>query len=135
MRALSVGGLPAAGLVDALGLDQDSRFTTVGYGAQEAARGARPQLVYEHRREQAVSSFSALGPGYLRLGQNPARGEGGACYGDSGGPNFLGAGASETNVVAAVTVRGDRLCRATNVAQRLDTPSARAFLARYVTLP
>ena len=32
---------------------------------------------------------------------NPAHGDGGTCYGDSGGPNFLGAGATETNIVAA----------------------------------
>jgi hypothetical protein len=27
------------------------------------------------------------------------------------------------------------MCRATNVDYRLDTPSARAFLSQYVTLP
>jgi hypothetical protein len=27
------------------------------------------------------------------------------------------------------------MCRATNVDYRLDTPSARAFLGQYVTLP
>lgn len=66
---------------------------------------------------------------------NPARGDGGTCYGDSGGPNFLGAGATETNIVAATTIAGDFMCRATNVGYRLDTPSARGFLGQYVTLP
>ncbi len=66
---------------------------------------------------------------------NPARGDGGTCYGDSGGPNFLVADATETNIVAATTITGDFICRATNVTYRMDTPSARAFLSRYVTLP
>ena len=61
--------------------------------------------------------------------------DGGTCYGDSGGPNVLGAGDSETDIVAAITITGDFMCRATNVDYRLDTPSARAFLAQYVALP
>ena len=53
---------------------------------------------------------------------NPSKGDGGTCYGDSGGPNFLGA----TNIVAATTITGDSVCRSTNVDYRLDTPDARA---------
>jgi hypothetical protein len=52
-----------------------------------------------------------------------------------GGPNFLGAGASETNIVAATTITGDALCKATNVTYRTDTASARNFLSGFVTLP
>jgi hypothetical protein len=37
--------------------------------------------------------------------------------------------------VAATTITGDLMCRATNVDYRMDTPSARAFLGQYVTLP
>jgi hypothetical protein len=66
---------------------------------------------------------------------NPAKGDAGTCYGDSGGPNFLGAGAGETSIVAATTITGDSMCRATNVTYRLDTASARSFLKTYVTLP
>ncbi len=51
------------------------------------------------------------------------------------GPNFLGAGATETNILAASTITGDFMCRATNVVYRLDTESARSFLGRYVSLP
>jgi hypothetical protein len=68
---------------------------------------------------------------WLRISMNPSTGNGGTCYGDSGGPNFLG----DTNVIAAITITGDAVCRATNVDYRLDTASARAFLADYVTLP
>lgn len=71
----------------------------------------------------------------MRISQNASTGNGGTSYGDSGGPNFLGAGARETRVVAATAITGDTACRSTNVDYRLDTPSARAFLAGYVVLP
>jgi hypothetical protein len=38
-------------------------------------------------------------------------------------------------IVAATTITGDAMCRATNVDYRMDTPSARAFLGRYLALP
>jgi hypothetical protein len=62
---------------------------------------------------------------------NPSHGDGGTCYGDSGGPNFLGS----SDIVAATTITGDSVCRSTNVDYRLDTASARNFLAPYVALP
>jgi hypothetical protein len=68
---------------------------------------------------------------WLRISMNPATGDGGTCYGDSGGPNFLGT----TDIIAAITITGDAVCRATNVDYRLDTTSARDFLAQYVVLP
>jgi hypothetical protein len=37
--------------------------------------------------------------------------------------------------VAATTITGDAVCRATNVDYRMDTASARAFLSHFVTLP
>ncbi len=90
---------------------------------------------YLDTREYAVSTFNAVGPSYLRLSQNPATGNGGTCYGDSGGPNFLGAGATETDVIAGITITGDVFCKATNVIYRLDTESARAFLSQFVAVP
>jgi hypothetical protein len=55
--------------------------------------------------------MEAVNPNWLRISMNPARGDGGTCYGDSGGPNFLGAGSGETDIVAATTVTGDFMCR------------------------
>lgn len=90
---------------------------------------------YLDTREYAVSTFNVVGPGYLRLSQNPATGNGGTCYGDSGDPNFLGAGATETTSVAGSTITGDALCKSTNVIYRLDTTAARNFLGQFVVLP
>ena len=126
--------LPAAGQLNSLSGSQ--KFTAVGYGGQEPVnQPGGPVIAYLDTREYAVSSLDAINPAWLRLSQNPATGDGGACYGDSGGPSFLGAGATETNIVAATTITGDALCKATNVAYRIDSPSARSFLSHFVTLP
>ena len=79
----------------------------------------------------AVGTLNATNKTWLRISMNASTGNGGTCYGDSGGPNFLG----QTNVIAAITITGDAVCRATNVTYRLDTESARSFLSRYVGLP
>jgi hypothetical protein len=62
---------------------------------------------------------------------NPSTGSGGTCYGDSGGPHFLG----DTDMVVSLTVTGDAWCRATDVTYRLDTDSARSYLSQFVDLP
>jgi secreted trypsin-like serine protease len=76
-----------------------------------------------------------VGPGYLRFSQIPARGNSGTCYGDSGGPNFLGARSTETDIIAGITITGNSLCKSTNVIYRLATESACAFLDDFVALP
>ena len=86
---------------------------------------------YADIRYVATGSVNALTPTWIRASMNPATGNGGTCYGDSGGPNFLG----DTNIIAGTTITGDFVCRATNVDYRLDTPSARTFLGQFVTLP
>ena len=79
----------------------------------------------------ATGTLNSTNPAWLRISMNPATGNGGTCYGDSGGPNFLGT----SNTVAATTITGDAICRSTNVDYRLDTASARSFLSPYVALP
>ena len=118
------------------GLAGSQKFTPVGYGAQLVTSGGGPkQLHYADIRYMATGTLNSINPSWLRISMNPARGDGGTCYGDSGGPNFLGAGSTETNIVAATTITGDMWCRSTNVTYRLDTASARSFLSGYVTLP
>lgn len=106
----------------------------MGYGTEEAHRGPGGQT---HPgggvRMKAPVEFDALNKSWVRLSMVEAQGQGGACYGDSGGPNFVVVDGSL--VLAATTITGDVPCYATNVTYRLDTPSARAFLDDYVTLP
>ncbi len=138
-QGIQPAALPTLGLLDQLnqknGL-KNAVFTAVGYGVQNRVTGGGPPFFESMNpipRMYSFSGFNALNPGYLRLSQNPATGNGGTCFGDSGGPNFLTV--NSTRVIAAVTVTGDSVCRATNVTYRLDTPSARQFLGGFVTLP
>jgi hypothetical protein len=122
--------LPTLGQLDSLA--HGATITAVGYGAQSVTMGkGGATFHYADIRYIATGSLNALTPSWLRASMNPSTGDGGTCYGDSGGPNFLG----DTNIVAGTTITGDFVCRATNVDYRLDTPSARAFLANYVSLP
>lgn len=117
-------------------LNQSTRFTSVGYGFLGFSYGSgSPSPIRGQSRHVAVGSFNALSPTQLHLSQNSALDDGGTCNGDSGGPNFLGAGEGETLVIAGLTSTGDTHCKATNVIYRLDTEDARQFLGRYVSLP
>jgi V8-like Glu-specific endopeptidase len=126
--------LPAASSPDHLGKDQ--QFTSVGYGTAQAVNGPGGQTFpIDDTRHVAVGTLNSITTSFLRISQNASHGDGGTCYGDSGGPNFLGAGPSETDIVAATTITGDTPCRSTNVDYRLDTPSARGFLSGFVPVP
>jgi secreted trypsin-like serine protease len=122
--------LPKAGTLSSLSGSQ--QFTSVGYGAYEVTNepGGHDYL-YDDMRMVATGTLNSINPAWLRISMNPSTGDGGTCYGDSGGPNFLGT----TNVIAAITITGDAVCRSTNVVYRLDTASARGFLSGYVALP
>ena len=129
------GVLPEVGLFDemhAAGTLQTSRFTAVGYGVQERVKGTGNTHPDDGLRRVAVSSFNTINTNWLRLDQNPAHGSGGTCFGDSGGPNFLGAGSSETNIIASTTITGDGKCGSTNVTLRLDTESAHTFIEPFL---
>ncbi|MZF87118.1 trypsin-like serine protease [Streptomyces sp. SID5643] len=109
-------------------------WLVAGYGTQEAANGPGG---HTHPgggvRMKAPVTFDALNASWARLAMTAPQGNGGACYGDSGGPNFATIGGR--SILAATTVTGDSPCYATNVTYRLDTPGARAFLSPFVTLP
>ena len=138
-RGITPATLPSASLLDVLSVQnglKDTAYTIVGYGLQNRVVGGGVpyfQDVNPIPRMYTFASFDSINDAWLRLSQNPATGDGGACFGDSGGPNFLTIDGVRTLV--AITITGDAVCRATNVVYRLDTPSARAFLAPYVVLP
>ena len=125
--------LPPLGYLDTLGLTQQTQLTTVGYGTseKEVVKGEGPTFPFAGDRWYGIGSFNSLTKEQLKMSQNQAHGDSGACYGDSGGPTFLGAGADEGDVVVAVTSTGDNPCYSTNVSARTDSPSARAFLSEY----
>jgi secreted trypsin-like serine protease len=131
--------LPTLGLLDQMkseGTLNGTRFTSVGYGVQEPQPGPGGIVnPFPMQRWYAAGEFNALNKAWLRISQNQATGDGGTCSGDSGGPQFLGAGATEEPTQVSITITGDVFCFATNVAYRLDTAPARAFLSQFVALP
>ncbi len=130
VRGITPARLPTAGSLSNLSGSQT--FTSVGYGAYEVTNEpGGHQYLYNDVRMVGTGTLNSINSSWLRISMNPSTGNGGTCYGDSGGPNFLG----DTNVIAATTITGDAVCRSTNVDYRLDTASARAFLSGYVALP
>jgi len=127
------GELPTAGKLSTLNL-KDAAFTAVGYGRTRVDKTNGPNNIESNfdpdYRNVATVGFRNLLNAVVDTDENPARGYGGGCYGDSGGPLFLG------NVMVAISITGDTTCRAAGRYYRLDTPFARQFLASQgVTLP
>ncbi len=139
VRNVGYGKLPPAWLLDRLDRDgglENQEFTSVGYGDQERTHDpgdGSPAYGTEEVRMFSTQLFTTLTKNHLKLSQNPALGYGGTCYGDSGGPVFLGGPSS--NRLVALTSTGDAVCTATSVNYRLDIREAREFLEDYVKLP
>ncbi|HTZ44862.1 MAG TPA: trypsin-like serine protease [Jatrophihabitans sp.] len=128
--------LPAAGQLSALTSAQlnAAPWLTVGYGTEEAQTGGgKPSHPGGGTLLKATLGFNALTPTWIKLSMIESQGYGGACYGDSGGPNFVTL--NGVMLLAGDTVTGDNPCYATTVVYRADTDSARSFLASYVQLP
>jgi hypothetical protein len=134
-RGMTPFKLPKAGALDALaakGSLSKTLFVNVGYGFDATLTGV-PSFTFDGVRRFSYSEF--MGLTQTRLGllmQTNATGEGGDCYGDSGGPKLI---KGEETIVYAIVVTGDVWCRATTWDHRTDSPSARAFLGQYVKLP
>lgn len=112
--------LPTPGLVDTL--RNKTAVDYVGYGVQEQLKGGGPPVwtglrVRLYAPGELVSGKFVHSPEYLRLSLNPGGGSGGTCFGDSGGPNFIGT----SNVLAGVTSFGlNSTCGGTGGVYRVD---------------
>lgn len=102
---------------------RSAMFTAVGYGAVRQERVKGWQGITDNlERRQADQGALSLQKAWLTLSMNQATGDGGTCYGDSGGPHF------RSGKVVSITVTGDAVCKATDKTYRLDTPWAKSFL-------
>jgi len=130
---ITPASLPTEGLLSQMKKDHELKgqeFVTVGYGTLRDDKTGGPHALGGYgERYYAEQTFLALKPYWLQISMNPSTGSGGTCYGDSGGPHFLG------NMVVSITVTGDAWCRATDVTYRMDTDSARSYLSGFVDLP
>ena len=130
---LTPAPLPPAGFLDGLkaaGTLTSQTITAVGYGTARDDKTHGPAaFFFDGVRRFVLQSPLNLEPSWLLVSMQPSTGNGGTCYGDSGGPHFLG------SMIVATTITGDAMCRATDKDYRLDTASARSFLDDFVTLP
>jgi len=125
----SYGVLPAVGELESLQPRASTVFTSVGYGVQ---RINPVQLVAERIRMFAQPHLIQIDTGFtgsfsLLLSNNASTG--GTCFGDSGGPNFLGT----SNVVAGVTsfaLNGS--CGGTGGVFRLDKGDVLDFVTSFL---
>ena len=129
------GVLPALDQLDALKsgkVKKDTFFTAVGYGLQKAFPDAaswkdvalRVRMVSHPRLIQINTGYT--GDGSIILSNNANTG--GTCFGDSGGPNFLG----DSNVVAGVTSFGKNgTCAGQGGVYRVDRADDLDWLATF----
>jgi hypothetical protein len=105
-----------------------TKVLSVGYGAIRVSRKKGPQgILGNSDRRRGAGTFLSLQAAWLRTSMNQATGDAGTCFGDSGGPHFVG------TTVVAITSTGDSQCKALDTAYRMDTAVAHAFLDPYLT--
>jgi V8-like Glu-specific endopeptidase len=129
------GALPELDRLDSLKNkrgQQDVTFTAVGYGLQmsfpDAAswkeNNVRVRMVAHPKLNQLIGDYSLL------LSNNANTG--GTCFGDSGGPNFIGT----SNVVGGVTSFGKNgNCAGTGGVYRVDKADDLNWLATFGVAP
>jgi trypsin len=129
LDAAQYGTLPAAGQLDALKPSSSTLFTAVGYGLQEInpvhIESVKIRMFAEPHLVQINTGFT--GTFSLLLSNNASTG--GTCFGDSGGPNYLGS----SNTIAAVTSFGiNGNCAGTGGVFRLDKRDVLAFVGQFL---
>src|SRR5215211_875490 len=129
LASSAYGRLPSVDQEDALSPSRSTVFTAVGYGLQRinAAQvtGERVRMTASPYLVQINTGFT--GAGSLLLSNNAS--SGGTCFGDSGGPNYLGT----SNVIAGVTSFGlNGSCGGTGGVFRMDRADVLQFVSNYL---
>jgi len=128
------GQLPSEGFLDTVLAERGNNtnwFTAVGYGMQGYIN---PFYSDEYARYNTTARLIELrstfadATGGAKFTNHPGGGNGGTCYGDSGGPVFY----QNTNIVTAVVSWGITPCIGVDYQYRIDTASALEFVRQYV---
>jgi hypothetical protein len=139
VTGVTPGQLPPAQFLDSVKTARGQNtvtFTLVGYGTEILTQGGRRQAPYGTRQFATTRLLeinnARTGDILFTMTNAPGTG-GGGCYGDSGGPVFLGT----TNVVVGVHIlgNGSGMCRGYSGEYRTDSAAARVFLSQFVALP
>jgi secreted trypsin-like serine protease len=123
------GRLPARDQLDALTPSNATTFTAVGYGLQRVNPVfVEAELVRMFASPHLVQINTGFTGNFSLLLSNNAS-TGGTCFGDSGGPNYLGT----SNVIAGVTSFGlNGSCGGTGGVFRLDRANVLDFVSQYM---
>lgn len=127
------GTLPVLNSLDALHPNSKTLFTSVGYGQQKAYpdAAARKDVAVRERmvaNPHLIQINGGIVGDYALLLSNNAN-TGGTCFGDSGGPNFVG----DSDVLAGVTSFGmNSTCGGTGGVYRVDRADDLTWIATFV---
>jgi secreted trypsin-like serine protease len=129
---LQFPALPSTGVLDqmqAAGTLKSTPTTVLGYGTiqKTVVQGSGPVFLDTSERRSAILFTKSLDQVWIHQEMSISKDQGGACYGDSGGPSLMEFNGRTT--VVGVTSTGDNACYATNVSSRVDTATALDFLA------
>lgn len=125
LPANEYGKLPAVNSLDGLKNGASTSFSAVGYGLQRVnAAKVTAEKVRMFATPHLVQANTGFTGSYSLLLSNNAS-TGGTCFGDSGGPNFVGS----TRTIAGVTSFGlNGSCGGTGGVFRLDRAAVLSFV-------
>jgi len=130
LSAGQYGTLPTVDQLDVLQPSNDTRFTAVGYGLQQINPAFVEADLIRMRAEPHLIQINVpglTGDFSLLLSNNASTG--GTCFGDSGGPNYLGS----SNVIAGVTSFGlNGTCGGTGGVFRMDRQNVLDFVGSFL---
>lgn len=136
VTGIEPANLPPIGFLDQLWSEgklrqgkNEAGFVLVGYGG--TLDWPPSKRTYEDYRQFAESEFQALLKAWLRMSQNRATGDGGTCYGDSGGPAFW-TEPDGSEILVGVTSWGDASCVSAGFNYRTDISDTQDFVAQVI---
>jgi hypothetical protein len=128
--------LPTAGLVDTLKNKTEIDF--VGYGVQEQIMSFPGENPYDrwtgltqrfYAPSELISGKFKHSDEFMKLSLNASQGDGGTCFGDSGGPDLLGGTGTVLAVNSYVT---NANCKGVGYSNRVDTPEILAWINEFL---
>lgn len=123
------GQLPAVNRLESMRPGQRSPFTAVGYGVQRTNPSRTIAARVRMFATPHLIQINALGTGSFSILLSNNASSGGTCFGDSGGPNYIGS----SSVIGGVTSYGrNGNCVGTGGVFRLDKPDVLDFVQGFM---